>query len=376
MGRVQLRLSILIARSAGWLSRTFARKSGETLPGRILLSLCPNALTLLSSGRTVLLVSGTNGKTSTTKALAAMAASRGTVVTSGTGSNLSWGAASALMKHGEYAVLEVDELHLPNVAAQTNPAVVLLLNLTRDQLHRMHEVKKVASRWREMAEKSSAHFVGDIDDPFVNYALGGAQSSTRVSFGGRHHPDGSACPSCGQYLDWNGGIYSCPCGLNNTSAHLQLEGETAGARNYRLAQVAAEIVGVRAKGLEVDADMERTADIARSGRHAHLRLTKNPASWTEALRGVHGDNVILILNARQVDGIDTSWLWDVTFAALKGKKVLVTGERALDMAYRLHVEGVESELADNFDKAMESFDTGAQVEVLAAYTAFHGLVMR
>ena len=84
--------------------------------------------------------------------------------------------------------------------------------------------------------------------------------------------------------------------------------------------------------------------------------------------------MVLVVNAREVDGIDTSWLWDVSFASLKGKRVVVTGERALDIAYRLHVEGVESEIVDTFEKAINKFSKGSKVSVLAAYTAFFGLV--
>ena len=138
---------MLIARSAGFLSKSLGRGAGETLPGRVLLALCPNAIGLLSASRVVVLVSGTNGKTSTTKELASQVRTVGTVVTSGSGSNLTRGVAGALMKDSVFAVLEVDELHLPAVVAATNPALVLLLNLTRDQLHRMHEVKRVAARW-------------------------------------------------------------------------------------------------------------------------------------------------------------------------------------------------------------------------------------
>jgi hypothetical protein len=83
---------------------------------------------------------------------------------------------------------------------------------------------------------------------------------------------------------------------------------------------------------------------------------------------------MLVLNARQVDGIDTSWLWDISFAILKGRTVVVTGERAMDMVYRLHVEGIEVTQAPDFASAIKKFDRGAEVQVLAAYTAFFGLV--
>ena len=84
--------------------------------------------------------------------------------------------------------------------------------------------------------------------------------------------------------------------------------------------------------------------------------------------------MILVLNARQVDGIDTSWLWDVSFAGLKGHSVIVCGERALDMAYRIHVEGIEAAVVDTFDEAITQVQ-GEVVTVLSAYTAFFELVM-
>jgi lipid II isoglutaminyl synthase (glutamine-hydrolysing) len=383
--QLRLKIAMLIARSAGFLSKSLGRGAGETLPGRVLLALCPNAIELLSASRVVILVSGTNGKTSTTKELASQVRTVGSVVTSGSGSNLTRGVAGALMKDSVFAVLEVDELHLPAVVAATNPALVLLLNLTRDQLHRMHEVKRVAARWHEMCKTAdpSTAFIADVDDPFLNYAITGAASAIRVSFGGAahgRHPDGAVCPSCGGYLDWNNGKYHCDCGLSNEYADHVFDGGSAGYRNFVLASIAADLAGVHnsLSNIELRNDfrgMERATEKVFAGVKARLRLTKNPASWTEALQGVAGNNVILVLNAREVDGVDTSWIWDVSYASLAGKKVVVTGERGADLAYRLHVEGVESTLVDTFDEAIAVFGVGS-VEVLAAYTAFFGLVNR
>jgi len=89
---------------------------------------------------------------------------------------------------------------------------------------------------------------------------------------------------------------------------------------------------------------------------------------------VKGNNIILILNAREVDGIDTSWLWDVSFDALRGKKIIVCGERAHDIHYRLHVAGIENTQAKSVSNAFAHFAATDNVEVLAAYTAFTQLV--
>jgi len=371
---VRLKLAIALSRFAGLLSRKILGKSGETIPGRILLILYPKALVALAKERNIILVSGTNGKTSTTKALAKIVSTLGTTVSNSTGSNLDRGAATTLMTKSEYAVLEVDELHLIRLIAETNPKVALLLNLTRDQLHRMHEVKRVADRWHvAVAGATETLFVGDVDDPFINYALTANANSIRVSFGGRKHSDAAVCPSCGIYLKWNKNNYKCACGLTNTDADINLEPVSAAARNAQLANIVGKELG--AKVLKIDpTDLERSFTKSYSGINAKIRLTKNPASWTEALSGVTGEDVILILNARQVDGIDTSWLWDVSFDKLHGKRVVVCGERALDLAYRLHVQGIESTVTGNFSDAIAKFSGANSVEVLAAYTAFHSLV--
>jgi len=371
---VRLKLAIALSRFAGLLSRKILGKSGETIPGRILLILYPKALVALAKERNIILVSGTNGKTSTTKALAKIVSTLGTTVSNSTGSNLDRGAATTLMTKSEYAVLEVDELHLIRLIAETNPKVALLLNLTRDQLHRMHEVKRVADRWHvAVAGATETLFVGDVDDPFINYALSASDNSICVSFGGRKHSDAAVCPSCGIYLKWNKNNYKCACGLTNTDADINLEPVSAAARNAQLANIVGKELG--AKVLKIDpTDLERSFTKSYSGINAKIRLTKNPASWTEALSGVTGEDVILILNARQVDGIDTSWLWDVSFDKLHGKRVVVCGERALDLAYRLHVQGIESTVTGNFSDAIAKFSGANSVEVLAAYTAFHSLV--
>jgi UDP-N-acetylmuramyl tripeptide synthase len=315
-------------------------------------------------------------KTSTTKSLAQIISPLGEVTSNTTGSNLNWGVANALMNHAPYSVLEVDELHLPNVIAETNPKVVLLLNLTRDQLHRMHEVKRVADRWREACTKAAGTtFVIDADDPFLNYATQSASHVVTVSFGGHRHPDGSVCPSCGKYMNWTGRTYDCSCGLNNKTSDQMFPNGSAGYRNAILANVAGEIMG--AKPIDIDEKaLERTITKQIGGSTATIRLTKNPASWTEALRGVDSHNVVLILNARQVDGLDTSWLWDVSYASLKGKKVVVCGERGMDMAYRLHIEGVENTLVSTLEDAISKFPAGSKVSVLAAYTAFFALASK
>ena len=374
---MRLKIAVLIAKFAALLSKRILRRSGETISGRVLLALYPRAIAELSKSKKIICVSGTNGKTSTTKALVSIISSiskLGTVATSPSGSNLERGVAAALMQKSDFAVLEVDELHLSRVIEEAKPKVVLLLNLTRDQLHRMHEVKRVADRWAKSASAAPGTlFVGDVDDPFVAVALNSAAQSKSISFGGRKHQDGAVCPSCGKYLKWVRNNYKCPCGLTNSNPDEIFEAGSAAFRNATMANVVGKSLG--AKPIAVDEkSLERSVDQIHKGVKANIRLTKNPASWTEALKSVTGDNAVLIVNAHEVDGIDTSWLWDISFSGLSGKRVVVCGERALDIAYRLHVEGIEAEITSSFKDAISKFESGASVQVLAAYTAFHELV--
>ena len=374
MEKYEPKFALTVSKAVQAISKLLLRRSGETISGRVLLKLSPGALKVLSLQKKVILVSGTNGKTSTSRVLYEQVSKLGPTTTSKSGSNLIYGAVNALMKDAKFAVLEIDELHLPKVLEETKPAVVLLLNLSRDQLHRMHEVKKVAKRWHQaMNDVPETIFVIDVDDPFLNYATMFAKNVIKVSFGGRKHPDGSVCPNCGKYLDWNEGIYSCVCGLSNSETDYKFQPGSAAYRNLTLANIAGGILNAPKANIDLKS-LERSKITIVSSRSVELRLTKNPASWVEALNSVTGENVIIILNARQVDGIDTSWLWDVSFIQLKGKNVVITGDRALDMAYRLHVQGIESIAVEDFNSAAREFPEGSSIYALASYTAYFELV--
>jgi hypothetical protein len=363
-----------MSRLAGFLSQKILGRSGETIQGKVLLTLYPNALARLSQNRTIILVSGTNGKTSTTRALAQLISQLGTTVTNKTGSNLDRGSATMLMQPSQYAALEVDELYLPRLIAQTHPRAVLLLNLSRDQLHRMHEVQKVADRWKKAVDSAPGTvFIGDSDDPFIAYVLSTAKKKIRVSFGGRHHSDGAVCPSCARYLRWTDTNFVCVCGLTNAGADENRSPGPAAYRNAELANIAGAALGATPMTFDIKS-FERAVEKIISGIPSSIRLVKNPASWSEALATVKGNNIILILNAREVDGIDTSWLWDVSFDALRGKKIIVCGERAHDISYRLEVAGITNTQEKSVSAAFSHFASTDKVEVLAAYTAFTQLV--
>ena len=377
----RLFLANLAGQSAGLISKSLKRGRGETIKGRTILAVDPNAIRKLADGRDVVLVSGTNGKTTTTANLARILAD-GTdekVSTSKFGANMDAGIAAALAAkpRNRYVVLECDELYLPTMYELVKPKVIVLLNLSRDQLHRTGEVRKVANLWHNTFTKDDVTLIIDRDDPFLEYAASNAGHVIRITFGGRRHPDAATCPNCSAILDWSLGDYKCSCGLGSKLAQVRSDKRFGGpARNAVLAIEAARLMGAI---VPVDLQEELTANppdrtmgLKAANREVKTQLAKNPESWRTALNSLSATQVILALNARGIDGKDTSWLWDIDYSSLIGKNVICIGERKLDIAYRLSVQGVNVNTADNFEGAVKQFGPAA-IEAIASYTAFQDL---
>ena len=176
-GRAWARVAVRAGLVASRVSRRVGLGAGSIIGGRVTLLLDPGALSGLAVGRRVVLVSGTNGKTTTSHLLAAALRTSGAVAHNATGSNMADGAVAALAAAGdaEYAVLEVDEWHLAAVARAVQPAVVVLLNLTRDQLDRGTEVRAVAAAvGAALTGLPRTLVVANADDPMVVWAAGDA----------------------------------------------------------------------------------------------------------------------------------------------------------------------------------------------------------
>lgn len=377
----RLALANLAGDVAGNLSTLLKRGRGETIRGRAILAVDSNAIAKLAAGRDIVLVSGTNGKTTTTANLARILAD-GTdekVSTSKFGANMSAGIVAALSAkpRNRYVVLECDELYLPTMYELVKPKVIVLLNLSRDQLHRTGEVRKVANLWHNIFDRDDVTLIIDRDDPFLEYAASNAGHVVRVTFGGRRHPDAATCPNCAAILDWTLGDYHCSCGLGSAVAQVRADKRLTGpGRNSILAIEAARLMGAVVP-VEVQEELtanppDRTSDFKVHGRTVTTRLAKNPESWRVGLNAVTAPQIILALNARGIDGRDTSWLWDIDYSPLKGKKVICIGERKLDIAYRLSVQGIDVTTADSFESAVSSCDS-APIEGIASYTAYQDL---
>jgi UDP-N-acetylmuramyl tripeptide synthase len=387
-----------VSKTAAALSRAAGRGDGSVIGGWLGLKIDPDLLAHLSAGREVALISGTNGKTTTTRLTAAAMGVLGEVATNSLGANMPTGHTSALARagHTPYAVLEVDEHYLGQVMAATQPRAVALLNLSRDQLDRAKEVAMMASLWREALRGRDSRVVANADDPMVVWAAREAKHVTWVASGQRWHDDSWVCPECGAHIERAGDEWSCTgCDLRRPAPQWSLDGDDAidpAGTPYRLnlqlpgrvnranaataLAVAAEF-GVRP--LDALPRLARVASIAgryatvqRDGRTIRLLLAKNPAGWLEAFDMAEQAPTLLSINARDPDGLDTSWLFDVDFSPLRGRQVLITGDRALDLAVRLEVNDVPFEHVPSFGRAVAAVPPG-RLEVIANYTAFQDI---
>ena len=405
------------------LSRALGRGSGTVAGGRAGLLVDPGLLASLAAGRRVALVTGTNGKTTTTRLLAAALAGPGVdVVSNDTGANMPAGHVAALVgaPAAGVAVLEVDEGYLGRCIVETAPEVVVLLNLSRDQLDRIAEVRMLVDRWRAaLAGLPARHegragsvVVANADDPMVAYAASAAPEVRWVGAGQVWHDDAVGCPACGSRIAFaDGGGWACDrCDFARPVVAARVEDDELvladGSRhpiriglpggfnraNAGMAAVAAAVMLDNADEGDVDTALGRLdgvtevagrfSTIARAGHPVRLLLAKNPAGWTAIFdlldeTGDPADEVVLSVNARTADGFDTSWLWDVPFERLAGRAVVATGERRLDLAVRLRYAGVEHAVVDGpvsaIDHAARRSPDGARVEFLGNYTAFADL---
>lgn len=400
---VRTAAAVRLGRFATALSRRLRLGNGGMIGGRVALKIQPRSLARLAQGRQVVLVTGTNGKTTTTQMVAEALRAQGPTVSNATGANMPDGHVAALMDEPEapFAALEVDELHLVQVTAQFEPAAIVLLNLSRDQLDRVGEVRTVAASLRRaLAQAPGAKVIANRDDPNIVFAAAEHPGVVWVSGGARWKDDALNCPNCGAFIGDLDRDWRCACGLARPAAGWTVTGSTACQADGSHIELALSLPGhvnrvnatfALATALELGGDARAALgrvrritsaagryDIVRvGGRRVRLLLAKNPASWLEMLDLVAGNDrpLVLVVNSREADGHDVSWLWDVDFELLRGRPVQAAGDRALDLAVRLRYAQVPATVASTVEVALGGIDGGTP-DVIANYTAFRDLLTR
>ncbi|OBI18146.1 Mur ligase family protein [Mycobacterium sp. E2497] len=392
------RLALAAGASARWASRVTGRGAGAMIGGLIAMTLDRSVLRQLAAGRRTVVVTGTNGKSTTTRMTAAALGTMGPVATNAEGANMDAGLVAALAANREAALaaLEVDEMHVPHVSDAVDPAVVVLLNLSRDQLDRVGEINVIERTLRAgLARHPKAVVVANCDDVLMTSAAYDSPNVVWVAAGGSWANDSVSCPRSGEVIvREKGHWYSTGADFKRPSPQWWFDDETLygpdglalpmrlalpGAVNRgNAAQAVAAAVALGADPARAVAAVSRVDEVAgryrtvRIGDHeARILLAKNPAGWQEALSMVdkHAAGVVISVNGQVPDGEDLSWLWDVRFEHFEKTAVVAAGERGTDLAVRLGYAGVDHTLVHDTLAAIASCPPG-RVEVVANYTAF------
>jgi UDP-N-acetylmuramyl tripeptide synthase len=313
------------------------------------------------------------------------------VVTNETGANMPAGLVAALAgAPGDTVALEADEGWLAEIIARTRPAVVVLLNLSRDQLDRANEVRQLATRWREaLAGAEGSLVVANANDPLVVYAAENARSVLWCDVPTPWLADAWSCPHCTRALVRDP-VWHCVCGFERphslttvlderlTIGGVEVSLDLGLPGRFNEANAAMALTALHAVGVDLGVALSRINALGEiAGRFAlrrwgpytlRLYLAKNPAGFDALLSSLPGDGEVWVaINARLADGRDPSWLYDVPFERLRGRLVRCWGDRRLDLATRLDYAGVA------FTVSNETPMTGTVsevVSVVANYTAF------
>ncbi|WP_341525050.1 Mur ligase family protein [Nostoc sp. UHCC 0302] len=423
--RLRLGFAVSAAKSVTFLVRSLRLGAASVLPGSIARRIEPRLLELLSQQvkNGVILIAGTNGKTTTSLLLKTILERKGyRVAHNSTGANLENGLMTALLESTslvgtldvDYAILEVDENIVPKILKPLQPRIILCLNLFRDQLDRYGEVDTISKRWTKVISTLPPETVviPNADDPTLSHL--GQQLPQRVLFFGLNEPenyleaiphavDSIYCPKCGHSLDYKGvylshlGDFTCPsCGFSKSKPTLessqwqQILVGLYNKYNTLAAVTAAQELGVDEATIKdtinnFQAAFGRTEDLVINGKRVRILLSKNPVGTNETIRVVNQSTdktTLLVLNDRTPDGTDVSWIWDVDTEKLvqRGGTLVVSGDRVYDMALRLRYSQnsaqttnlnliVEEDLRQAIATALEHTPEDETLHILPTYSA-------
>ncbi|GAA5197535.1 Mur ligase family protein [Arthrobacter gyeryongensis] len=395
------------------------RGGGSALPGLVVEKIDPGFMqrTLSSLPHGVAVVSGTNGKTTTTKMVVELLESQGLkVFTNRTGSNFTRGVAAALLGEVDWrgrldadvAVLELDEAHAVHFVNKVPPRYCLLLNVLRDQLDRFGEIDATAMLLQRIAERTTGTVVLNREDPRVA-RIAGALSGPEVLYFGLDESLRSTFPNdddmrtAAQGTSPRGDVSDSPAAdvvlrrVGTDDADFEFDGTRVATHMklrgvYNIFNAAAALVLARSitgasgrpgdaaklvKALsEVAPAFGRGESLTVDGQPLELVLVKNPSGFRLGLKSfpAKGYASMIAINDNYADGRDMSWLWDVEFDSLREDGVeVLTGVRAYDMALRLQYDEVRFGSVDtDITAALAEFirgSAGKPKRVFCTYTA-------
>ncbi|MHA7283821.1 MurT ligase domain-containing protein [Arthrobacter sp. TMS2-4] len=402
-------LPVLVGKAARFASRL--RGGGSAFPGLVVERLDPGfmgrALSTLPRG--VVVVSGTNGKTTTTKMVVELLEGQGlTVFTNRTGSNFTRGVAAALLGEVDWrgrlkadvAVLELDEAHAVHFVKLVPPRYSLLLNVLRDQLDRFGEIDATTRLLERIALATTDTVVLNREDPRVaglaasitaaDVVYFGLDASLRSTFpnddelrGAAGTAPASALPADVVLASVDGNSATFEVDGTTTHTDLRLRGV------YNIFNAAAALAAARAvlggsadsarlfsSLAAVEPAFGRGESLVVDGQALELVLVKNPSGFRLGLKSFDpaGCSTMIAINDNYADGRDMSWLWDVDFDSLGlGGVDVVSGVRAYDMALRLKYDDVRvGAVEPDTTEALRQFiaaSAGRPKRIFCTYTA-------
>lgn len=411
---------IYFGKLLSFITKKFNLGSGSTWPGHIALSLNHNFIKqLLKENHTkIILVAGTNGKTTTSSMIQKILKENGkAIIHNETGANLLNGIASILINRAnatgnikaDFAIFEIDENTLPKMLDDLTPDYVILLNLFRDQLDRYGEVHTIAAYWDEELRKlpKETTVIFNADDPEIAN-LGNRTTATPFYFGLKnkknagkeeHAADSIYCPNCENKLAYDSrtfshlGDWECKkCGLKRPKLTFESAPTYPLFGTYNMYNTIAAASVARRIGINEDVIEKALKDfqpafgrqeiVEYNGKKVQLFLSKNPAGFNESLRTLQSlgaKHILFILNDRIPDGLDVSWIWDVDFETLvsKNQDVSSSGDRAADMTLRLkyalptvtHVDTYPELQKGAIDAALDHVAKNETLYILPTYSA-------
>lgn len=406
------KLTILLGKMVRRIARI--RGGGSSLPGLVMENIQPNFVreTLERLPFGVVVVSGTNGKTTTTKMTVELLESQGLrVFTNKTGSNFVRGVAAALLENvdlegnlrADIAVLELDEAHAVHFINQVKPRYSLLLNIMRDQLDRFGEIDYTAKLLQKLGKSTSGIVVLNGVDSLLGVKNFSKDFSKVIRFGvsddlENFFPNDENIHSAKSdkreienidYLlkDFSNELMEVQVGEISEKFKLQI----SGVHNVLNLTASIALVKEIIKSENIDFDSEKfkkaifeirpafgRGEIIKIGEQkVEILLVKNPAGFRSSLNSatLKDAEVMIAINDNYADGRDMSWLWDVDFSVLSEAKVsAIIGARAYDMAVRLFHDDIgfdEKDIQLDIRQSVRDFlnRDGENKKIFATYTA-------
>jgi len=401
---MRLFLALLFGKGVRFLSKKLNLGEGSNYPGHIAQKIDPDILKKLNKDSLKIMITGTNGKTTTASMIAAMLKTKGhELIHNDLGSNLTGGIISSIIMKtnilgttkAQFSVFETDEGTVPNIISDIQPQIVVVTNIFKDQLDRYGETQRIYDFLHESFKKLSSDsvLILNSDDPLCANLNRGLDNETL--YYGIHDTqletqeisDPVNCFECGEPYNYrkryinNLGNYFCPeCGetrpqadiyasnidLNSHSSSFELKlpenkievnlkiPALYNIYNFTAASACAHAAGLKKEGLlkgisgfkPVFGRMEK---LYVENREINLILVKNPAGFNEVLKLITNNErkikVCILINDNEGDGEDPSWLWDVNFEminSLEKVECIAGGMRAEDVALCLKYSGLEN----------------------------------